>query len=264
MKIIKLWRGLRGSARRSREVPSPHGAEGAAGAAPNHVAIIMDGNGRWAKERGLPRLEGHRAGARAIRDTITSCVDLGVKYLTIYTFSQENWRRPEAEVEGLMALFEATLKREVPELHSEGVRIRVIGRIRDLPASTQRAFRAAEDKTKDNDRLVLGVALNYGGRGEIVDAARDLAERVARGELQPKEIDDDMFSASLYTHGIPDPELVIRTGGDLRVSNFLLWQIAYAELWVTPALWPDFVRGHLVEAIEDFRRRERRFGGLGA
>lgn len=229
---------------------------------PRHIAIIMDGNGRWAQSRGRPRLEGHRAGARSIRDTIKACVKLGVEYLTIYTFSSENWSRPEDEVDGLMALFESTLNKELPELDSQGVRIRVIGRTSDLPESTRSAFAAAEDKTAGNSRLCLGVALNYGGRTEILDAVRELAGKAAAGEIEPAKITGEDLSEALYSQGIPDPELLIRTGGEIRISNFLLWQVAYAELWFTPVLWPDFKPGHLEEAIAEYQRRNRRFGGL--
>lgn len=248
--------------RRRRAVPGDRGTTGPIGAL-QHVAVIMDGNGRWAKERGLPRLEGHRAGARAIRETITACVDLGIKHLTLYTFSKENWRRPKYEVDGLMALFERTLRKELPELHREGVRIRVIGRLADMPDSTRAAFKAAEGHTAQNDRLTLAIALNYGARAEIVDAARALARQAADGTLDPKDIDEERFASALYTQGIPDPELVIRTGGDMRVSNFLLWQIAYSELWITPTLWPDFNKELLTRAVKEFAVRERRFGGLG-
>jgi undecaprenyl diphosphate synthase len=228
---------------------------------PRHVAIIMDGNGRWAAKRGLPRIAGHRAGAKAIRETIETCDALGVRYLTLYSFSSENWRRPEDEVKGLMTLFVEVLEAELARLEEKSVRLRLVGREYDLPSATREAFLRAEERTKDNTGLTLVVAMNYGGRGELVDAARAIAAEVAAGALSPEAIDEDTVAAHLYTAGIPDPDLVIRTSGEMRVSNFLLWQIAYAELWVTSVLWPDFGRGDLLRAVVDYQRRGRRYGG---
>ena len=231
---------------------------------PVHVAIIMDGNGRWANKRGLPRIAGHRAGAQAIREVVRSAPEIGVKYLTLYTFSVENWKRPKQEVAGLMKLFEERLKQEIDELDTNGVRLNVIGRMGELPVSTRRAFGEAIERTAGNKKLFLNVALNYGGRTEILDAVRSLAEKAGGGEIDPAAIDLNMFSSFLYTAGQPDPELLIRTSSEYRISNFLLWQIAYTELWVTPILWPDFSRKDFLEAIYDFQQRKRRFGGLEA
>jgi undecaprenyl diphosphate synthase len=231
------------------------------GAIPAHVAIIMDGNGRWASKRGLPRIAGHRAGAKAIRESIAAAIELGIDYLTIYSFSSENWRRSSEEVSGLMTLFVEVLDRELDSLQAQGVRVRVIGSESGMPEPTMSAFRRTEQLTADNNALTLVVALNYGGRGEIADAMHAIAKRVAAGQVTPEIIDESMISEHLYTHGIPDPDLVIRTSGELRVSNFLLWQLAYAELWVTSVLWPDFRRGDLLRAVVDFQKRSRRFGG---
>jgi undecaprenyl diphosphate synthase len=228
---------------------------------PRHVAVIMDGNGRWAKRRGLPRLAGHQAGAKAVREAIAASIELGIRYLTIYSFSSENWSRPADEVFGLMDLFVEVLEREVGNLMDLGVRVRVIGHMADLPERTLRAFERVEERTAGNDVLDLVVALNYGARTELVDAARTLARRVAAGELDPAAIDEAAIAGSLYTAGIPDPDLVIRTSGEMRISNFLLWQIAYSELWMTATLWPDFRRGDLLRAVVDYQRRDRRFGG---
>jgi undecaprenyl diphosphate synthase len=229
---------------------------------PAHIAVIMDGNGRWAKQRSLARFEGHRASTQSIRDTVSGCRDLGIRFLTLYTFSAENWSRPEIEVRALMALIEQTLRRELPDLHANRARVRLLGRMADLPASLQRLLQEATELTADNPGLTLQLAIDYGGRQEIVDAARALAEEVAAGRLSPGEIDEARFSAHLYRPDTPDPDLLIRTGGDLRVSNYLLWQIAYTEVYVTPTLWPDFRRAHLYEALIDYQGRQRRFGGV--
>ncbi|HSQ21932.1 MAG TPA: isoprenyl transferase [Coriobacteriia bacterium] len=230
-------------------------------AVPRHVAIIMDGNGRWAAKRGLPRVAGHRAGAGAIKESIAASIELGVRYLTIYSFSSENWRRPADEVGALMGLFVEVLSRELENLQRQCVRVRVIGSEEGMPERTMKAFRDTEAATADNDVLTLVVALNYGGRQEIATAMRRIAAEVADGDLAPGDIDDATIASHLYTHDIPDPDLVIRTSGELRVSNFLLWQIAYSELWVTAVLWPEFRRGDLLRAIVDYQRRSRRFGG---
>ncbi|MEW6188703.1 MAG: isoprenyl transferase [Actinomycetota bacterium] len=229
---------------------------------PAHVAIIMDGNGRWATKRGLPRLAGHRAGANAIREVVRTAPEIGIKCLTLYTFSKENWQRPKEEIEGLIGLFEEMLRKEVNELHKNNVKLKVIGHLHEFPESTQRCFKEAMELTKNNEGLVLNVALNYGGRTEIMDAVRQIAQVVKSGNMDADSITEETLRDHLYTADIPDPELLIRTSGELRVSNFLLWQIAYTELWVTPILWPDFTRKDFLQAIYEFQRRKRRFGGL--
>ena len=228
---------------------------------PAHVAVIMDGNGRWAKRRGLPRLAGHKAGAAAVRELIGTAIELDVRYLTIYSFSSENWNRSPEEVSGLMDLFVEVLHKELASLQERHVRVVVVGRMGALPPKTRAAFEDCIDQTRANDGLTLVVALNYGGRTELRDAAAAIAEDVAAGRLQPADIDEETVASRLYTAGIPDPDLVIRTSGEMRVSNFLLWQIAYSEFYVTEVLWPDFDRDELLEAVVDFGARERRFGG---
>jgi undecaprenyl diphosphate synthase len=228
---------------------------------PRHVAVIMDGNGRWAAKRGLPRVAGHRAGAKAIRESIASAIELGIEYLTIYSFSSENWRRSADEVGSLMRLFVEVLEREFDNLMRQGVRVLVIGSDDGVPLQTMQAFRRAEQSTAANTRLTLVVALNYGGRAEIVSAVRSIAADVASGALDPATLDEGVVASRLYTGGIPDPDLIVRSSGEMRVSNFLLWQMAYAEFWVTSVLWPDFKRGDLLRAVVDFQKRSRRFGG---
>lgn len=230
-------------------------------AVPAHVAIIMDGNGRWAAARGLPRLAGHRAGAKAVREVIAAALELGVAVLTIYSFSSENWSRPDEEVSGLMNLFVEVLEREFDNLQQQGVRVRVAGHQQDLPAKTAASFARVQERTAGNDRLTLVVALNYGARTEIVDAARSVALDVAAGTLEPEAIDEALLSSRMYTAGLPDPDLLVRTSGEMRVSNFLLWQIAYSELYVTETYWPEFDRTEFLRAIVDFQQRTRRFGG---
>ncbi len=225
---------------------------------PRHIAIIMDGNGRWAKRRGLPRLAGHRAGVENIRRILRECTDLGIQYLTIYAFSTENWSRPSAEVEGLMRIFGEFLDRETRSLHAEGVKIRHLGSMQGVSPALQRKTQAALDLTRENQRINLCVAFNYGGRADIVDAVRAL---VAAG-VAPDAITEQMISERLSTGGIPDPDLIIRTSGEWRLSNFLLWQAAYSEYWVTPTFWPDFSPELLRQALHDYGQRERRFGGL--
>lgn len=232
---------------------------------PESVAIIMDGNGRWAKKRALNRLRGHKAGIEAVRETIRCASDLGVRYLTIYSFSTENWKRPEDEVVGLMDLFAKTMLAEVDGLHEEHVRVRTIGDLSPLPAETREAFDAAWEKTRDNDGMTLVVAVNYGGRQEILRACASCMREAAlvaedTGEvLAPTE---EMFERGLYTYGMPDPDLVIRTSGEMRVSNFLLWQIAYSEFVVTDTLWPDFDRYEFLRCLLQYQGRDRRFGGV--
>jgi undecaprenyl diphosphate synthase len=225
---------------------------------PRHIAVIMDGNGRWAKERHLPRVAGHRAGTEAVRDTLETSARLGVETLTLYAFSKENWKRPRAEVSTLMSLLREYLRKELDQLKRNNIRLRVIGRIEDLPASARRELRRALDATAGNTGLEFNIALSYGGRAEIVDACRAMM----RSGVSPDDLDESLLSSHLYTAGQPDPDLLIRTSGELRVSNFLLWQIAYSEIWVTETLWPDFRRQHLFQAILDYQGRERRYGGL--
>lgn len=227
---------------------------------PESVAIIMDGNGRWAKKRALNRLKGHKAGIEAVREAIRCASDLGVRYLTIYSFSTENWNRPKTEVTGLMDLFAKTMGAEVDGLDEEKVRIKLLGRVEDLPLATRTIFRQAEKRTAKNGGMTLAIAVNYGSRLEITDAARAIARKVETGELTSEAISEDLLSAHLYTAGMPDPDLLIRTSGELRLSNFLLWQLAYAEFYVTDVLWPDFDRYELLRALLDFQARNRRFG----
>lgn len=229
---------------------------------PQHLAIIMDGNGRWAARRGLPRTAGHQEGVRRAKEVVRACGEKGIRVLTLFAFSTENWRRPKEEVGFLMDLFQESLCREIDSLTENNVVFRVIGRVRDLPAGIQREIERGERKTAGNTGLVLNLALNYGGRAELVDAARGLARRVQAGELRPEEIDEQSFGAELYTAGLPDPDLVIRPSGEQRLSNFLLWQSAYAELYLTPALWPDFTVEELDRALAAYAARERRFGAV--
>ncbi len=229
---------------------------------PAHVAIIMDGNGRWAKARGLPRLPGHRAGVEALRKTVRAAPGLGISYLTVYAFSSENWSRPKSEVSDLMGLLKLFIRRDLAELHQNGVRVRIIGDKAGLQPDIRDLLDEAEQLTLHNRSLTLVIAFNYGGRDEIVRAARKLAAAVASGEIDSDAITAERFAGALDTADIPDPELVIRTSGELRLSNFLLWQAAYAELVFLPCYWPDFSREHLADALRDFVGRERRFGGL--
>ena len=231
-------------------------------AIPRHIAVIMDGNGRWAGRRHLPRAAGHRAGVRPVRETIEACCRLGVEVLTLYAFSVENWKRPRAEVRTLWGLLRHYLHRELPSLKKNNVRFQVIGRVEALPEPVQSDLDFAIVETAANTGLRLNVALNYGGRAELADAVETLVKRARKGE--DFAVDEDAISAELYTAGLPDPDLLIRTSGEMRVSNFLLWQIAYAEIWVTDKLWPDFQTVDLLESILDYQRRERRYGGLGA
>jgi undecaprenyl diphosphate synthase len=238
-------------------------AGAAAGAdIPRHVAIIMDGNGRWAKSRHLPRLAGHRAGVQPVRESVRACDELGVEVLTLYAFSVENWNRPRAEINGLMQALKDTLRREQAELDENNVRLRTIGRIADLSWDVRRQIEKTSRALGDNDGMVLNLALSYGGRPEIVDAARAAAAEIAAGRMRLEDLDETAFEDFLSTRGLPDPDLLIRTSGELRVSNFLLWQIAYAEIWVTPTPWPQFGRTELYTAIRDYQKRERRFGRI--
>jgi undecaprenyl diphosphate synthase len=225
---------------------------------PRHVAIIMDGNGRWARARGLPRVAGHRAGTENLRNIVQAAAEYGIEVLTVYAFSTENWSRPAHEVNALMRLLESAIDSELDALQRNGVRVRHIGRVEGLPARLVAKIRDAEERTSGNSRLILCVALNYGGRTEIIDAVR----RIASEGLAPQEITEETFNQHLYTAGLPDPDLIIRTGGDVRLSNFLLWQASYAELYGTPVYWPDFDREQLHAALLDYAARQRRFGGL--
>lgn len=227
---------------------------------PKHVAIIMDGNGRWAEARSLPRIAGHREGIKSVREMITLCLELGIQALTIFAFSQENWNRPAQEINALMGLLEHYLSTERNKLIEQGVRFRTIGRAESLPSSALQWVRAAEQETAHLNKLHLTVALSYGGRAEMVDAVRNIVREVQDGKVQIEEIDETLVHQFLYTHDLPDPDLLIRTSGETRISNFLLWQLAYTELYFTPTLWPDFRRRELLLALLEYQRRERRFG----
>jgi undecaprenyl diphosphate synthase len=229
-------------------------------ALPAHIAIIMDGNGRWARRRGLPRVAGHRAGISAVREVIEGSAELGVGYLTLYAFSVENWKRPRSEVSTLMQLLKEYLGKELENIHKNNIRFRTIGRTDQLDRSVQQELEKGIERTRNNTGMTFNVALNYGGRAEIVDAVNGILR--SRGQKAAGEVSEEEFARHLYTGGQPDPDLLIRTSGELRVSNFLLWQIAYAEIWVTDTLWPDFDKEHLYEAIIAFQKRERRYGGL--
>jgi undecaprenyl diphosphate synthase len=227
---------------------------------PRHVAMIMDGNGRWALQRGLPRLAGHKAGTENLRRVIRSTAEFGIKYLTIYAFSTENWGRPPEEVQGLMFILQDVIDRELGELHKEGVQLRHIGRLERLDPKIQQKVLKAIDLTKDNDRLVLNVAFNYGGRDEIVNAIQN----IMKDGIPPEDVTDELVSRYLYTAGVPDPDLIIRTSGELRVSNFLIWQAAYSEWYVTPTYWPDFDKNEYRRALETFAGRDRRYGKVSS
>ena len=229
---------------------------------PEHVAVIMDGNGRWATRRGLPRVAGHREGVKAARALVRAADAIGLRYLTLYAFSTENWSRPEDEVSTLMSLLERSIENELPELLRNNVRLRVIGRPDGVPVAVRRGIERVATETAGNTGLTLQMAFNYGGREELLDAFRAVARQVKAGELEPDEISDKHVSRALYTADVPDPDLLIRTSGEMRISNFLLWQIAYTELWITPVLWPDFAPADLYRAIAEYQGRTRRFGGV--
>jgi len=232
------------------------------GRLPRHVAVILDGNGRWAQKRHLPRIAGHRSGTQSARTTIETCARLKIETLTLYAFSVENWRRPKTEIDFLMALLREYLRKEMPLIQKNNIRMRFLGRMDELPAGVQNDVRDAMEKTAGNKGMVLCVALNYGGRAEIVDAMNAiLSERNGHGTSEDK-VTEEQLSQHLYTEGLPDPDLLIRTSGEMRVSNFLLWQIAYAEIFVTETLWPDFNRARLLESLLEFQKRERRYGGI--
>ena len=227
---------------------------------PQHVAVIMDGNGRWAQQKGLPRIEGHRRGANTLKEMLRYCKDLGIKTLTAYAFSTENWGRPTGEVNFLMTLFERLLQKELKEMEEEEVCINFIGDLTPLPKSLQQEMRLSMERTQDNQGVFFNVAINYGSRHEMINACRAIAEKVQQGELSADSIDDRTISQHLYTSASPDPDLLIRTSGEMRLSNFLLWQLAYTEIYVTETLWPDFDRVQFDRALESFQRRDRRFG----
>ena len=234
------------------------------GAVPRHVAIIMDGNGRWARERRLPRPFGHRSGMRAVREVVEGAVEVGLDVLSLFAFSQENWQRPTTEIDALMSLLQEYIARESDELHDRGVRVRALGALDRLTPAAAAAVDRVVTRTAANDRLTFNLFISYSGRAELVRAARLLAEDAAAGRVDPAAIDESTFAARLYTDGCPDPDLLIRTSGEQRVSNFLLWQMAYSELFLSPVLWPDFTRGDLYAAIRDYQLRERRFGRVSA
>ncbi|MGB8168689.1 MAG: isoprenyl transferase [Chthoniobacteraceae bacterium] len=229
---------------------------------PRHIAIIMDGNGRWAKERGLPRIAGHEQGANSVRAVTEACVELGIEFLTVYAFSTENWKRPEAEVNALWALLEHFIEQETPTMMKNNVRMKAIGRLHELPASCQRALQAAIELTAKNTATTVVLAVNYSGRIELVDATREICAKIASAQLDPADVNVETISRHLYTKDIPDPDLLIRTSGEMRLSNFLLWQLSYTEIYVTDTLWPDFGKANLHAAVEEFKKRQRRFGGL--
>ncbi len=227
---------------------------------PQHIAIIMDGNGRWAKKNGLPRAAGHRKGIKTVREIVEACANLGVKYLTLYTFSTENWQRPKTEVSTLMRLIVKSLKNETDQLHKNNIRLTSIGNSEMLPKEVQEELEDAFEKTKMNTKMTLNLAISYSGRWELTDAVKKIAADVNNGIVKVKNISEDLVSNYLNTSEMPDPELLIRSGGDMRISNFLLWQIAYSEIFITDVLWPKFNTSNLIEAITEFQRRERRFG----
>jgi undecaprenyl diphosphate synthase len=229
---------------------------------PRHVAIIMDGNGRWAHKRGLPRIKGHEKGAEAVRECVEGCGELKIEYLTLYAFSAENWQRPKGEVMALMRLLEKFLKQKTPELLEKNVRLQAIGRLTDLPASCQKQLHESIERTSGNNGLTLILALSYGARLEIIDGIKSILRQIESGHIDKGMIDVAMFSKHLYTRYYPDPDLLIRTSGEMRLSNFLLWQLSYTEMYVTPKLWPDFTKKDLFAAVEEFGRRQRRYGAV--
>jgi undecaprenyl diphosphate synthase len=227
---------------------------------PRHIAIIMDGNGRWAKRRGLPRVAGHKRGVETVREIVETCAQIGVKYLTIYTFSTENWKRPKIEVSTLMRLIVKSLQTETNDLHANNIRLNTIGNTKILPDEVCKELNQAIEKTKNNDKLTLTLALSYSGRWELTEAIKSISEQYKNGNVKLDDINEELISNHLTTSGMPDPDLLIRSGGEFRISNFLLWQIAYAEIYVTKVLWPEFRYTKLIEAIKDYQKRERRFG----
>jgi undecaprenyl diphosphate synthase len=234
------------------------------GGVPNHLAVIMDGNGRWARQRGLPRHAGHRAGMESVREVIEGSVETGIKFLTLFAFSTENWQRPRQEISALMALLKLYADKEQQELQDKGVEVHVLGELDRMDRITRRAVDRIVTGTRGGERLRLNLMISYSGRDEILRSVRKLAEKVAAGELAPDEIDEESFQDTLFTRDLPDPDLLIRTSGEFRLSNFMLWQIAYTEVHITPVFWPDFTREHLYEAVHEYQRRERRFGRVSA
>jgi undecaprenyl diphosphate synthase len=232
----------------------------AGGDIPRHIAVIMDGNGRWAKSRNRPRVFGHLSGRHAVRQTVMGCRELGVQVLTLYTFSVENWQRPPAEVSSLMRILQQTLREQRDEMRENGIRLNVVGRMEDLPGAVQKTLAESIDFLAGGRDMLLNLALSYGGRTELAEAARAIAREARAGTLDPEQVDETTVARHLYTAGLPDPDLLIRTSGEVRISNFLLWQVAYSEILVTPVLWPDFKKEHLFRAVLDYQHRERRFG----
>ncbi|HER23895.1 MAG TPA: isoprenyl transferase [Candidatus Atribacteria bacterium] len=228
---------------------------------PQHLAIIMDGNGRWAEKRGLPRSAGHREGAKAVRKVIANCLNMNIPILTIYAFSTENWKRPKNEVTYLLKLLERVLGKEKANLIKNNIKINFLGRRNDLPNSLNEKMNELIESTKENKQLILNVAINYGGRAEITDAIKSITQKIVEKKLNIEEITENTIRKNLYTYNLPDPDLLIRTAGEMRISNFMIWQIAYSELWVTPILWPDFDKNNLIEAIRNYQKRVRKYGG---
>lgn len=229
---------------------------------PTHVAIIMDGNGRWAKQRGMPRVEGHRQGAESVREVVQAAGELGIKFITLYAFSVENWNRPKDEVDTLMKYLMRFLKKQLSEMNKNNIRLQAIGQIYRLPENVQEQLARSVQSTAKNNGITLTLALSYGGRTEIVDAVRQIGHEIKAGRMDPGEINEQVIAHNLYTHGMPDPDLLIRTSGEMRVSNFLLWQISYAEFVITPTLWPDFGKKEFYNALEEYSQRQRRYGGV--
>lgn len=227
---------------------------------PRHIAIIMDGNGRWARKRSLNRIRGHKEGTESVRNIVRACREIGVEVLTLYAFSTENWQRPRQEVTALMSILKSFLKSELAEMMENNILLNAIGDIERLPGNVLKVLREVMEETRQNQAMILNLALSYGGRNEIVRASKKIATQIKAGRLQPEEITEELFSDYLYTHGMPEPDLLIRTSGEMRISNFLLWQIAYAEIFVTQTLWPDFRREELIRILHDYQKRERRFG----
>ena len=228
---------------------------------PQHLAIIMDGNGRWAKKRGLPRSAGHKEGAKAVKRVISNCLDLNIPILTIFAFSTENWKRPKNEITYLLKLFERVLSKEKANLIENNIKINFIGRLNELPNALNKKMNELQESTKSNNELILNIAINYGGRAEIVDAINSIIMKMDEKKLNIEEINENIIRDNLYTHNLPDPDLLIRTAGEMRISNFMIWQIAYTEFWVTPVLWPDFNKDNLIEAVINFQKRVRKYGG---
>ena len=228
---------------------------------PQHLAIIMDGNGRWAKKRGLPRSAGHKEGAKAVKRVVSNCIDFNIPILTLFAFSTENWKRPKNEITYLLKLFERVLSKEKANLIKNNIKINFIGRLNELPNALNKKINELQESTKSNNKLILNIAINYGGRAEIIDAINSIIMKIDEKKLNIEEINENTIRDNLYTHNLPDPDLLIRTAGEMRISNFMIWQIAYTEFWVTPVLWPDFDKNNLIEAIINFQKRVRKYGG---